>query len=257
MGLDKFNQELFEKNHVFLKRHIKARQSRKLLNKALTDMNNLIPRRMINSVQRLISLADDIEQVRPGKKDLSIFFLVTSIESVYTLSSSPFNNKQGLLIDFFSNYLVQEEQEYLFNRIKILSDGERQMYVSPISAENFALMLTGIRNQVAHEGNYWSFNFKKKENSSDIMCLFSSKLKKDEGSREITYQIGITYEILKDFCIKGLVRYIENYYEEVESSSQNLISWRIFLVHIRIISWVLRTTVVVLFFMPKLLIIPL
>lgn len=222
MRLDKFNKELFEKNHVFLKRHIKARQSRKLLNKALTDINNLIPRRMINSVQRLISLADDIEQVRPGKKDLSIFFIVTSIESVYTLSGSPLkNNKQGLLIDFFSNYLVQEEQEYLFSRIKILSDGERHVYINPISAENFALMLTGIRNQVAHEGNYWSFSFKKRENNTDIICLFNSKLKKDEGLREITYQVGITYERLKDFCIKGLIRYIENYYEEVENSTQN------------------------------------
>ena len=44
------------------------------------------PRRIMNQIKYLVSLANDIEKIRPARDSLRIVFLQTCIESLYKLS---------------------------------------------------------------------------------------------------------------------------------------------------------------------------
>ena len=209
------DNDLFNRNHCFFKQYISAKKSKDLLTKALNDEENFIPRRMLNSIQRLVTLAEDMDKIRPGKRSLSLFFLITCIEAVYTLNNSMLT-KQTMIIDFFTRFLSQEEKDFLFDRLAISKEEDDTFFINPVNAEMFALFLVAVRNNVAHEGDYSSIQFKAKENSCGVIYDVKAKLKKDEGNKELIYQIDFTYQRLKNLCVKGLIRYVENYYQQTE-----------------------------------------
>lgn len=68
----------------------------------------VVPRIMMNTVQRLFSLSDDMESVRPQKSALKIFFIVVCIESLYF--NANLNNglkKYEIIIDFFEKFILE------------------------------------------------------------------------------------------------------------------------------------------------------
>lgn len=58
----------------------------------------LIPRRMLNTVNRLVSVASDMEKIRPGKDIFKIIFLVTCVETLQQLSGKTEPKKNYYLI---------------------------------------------------------------------------------------------------------------------------------------------------------------
>ena len=50
------------------------------------DDKDKTPRRMMNQIQHLVSIADDIDQIRPGRDPLRIFFIKTCLEALCALS---------------------------------------------------------------------------------------------------------------------------------------------------------------------------
>ena len=50
------------------------------------DGKDKTPRRMMNQIQHLVSIANDIDQIRPGRDPLRIFFIKTCLEALCALS---------------------------------------------------------------------------------------------------------------------------------------------------------------------------
>ena len=61
----------------------------------------LIPRRMLNCVERLVSAAKDMEQIRRGKDIFKIVYLVTCVETLQKLKGRNDLDKKEMLFDFF------------------------------------------------------------------------------------------------------------------------------------------------------------
>lgn len=59
----------------------------------------LIPRRMLNCVERLVSAAKDMEQIRRGKDIFKIVYLVTCVETLQKLKGRNDLDKKEMLFD--------------------------------------------------------------------------------------------------------------------------------------------------------------
>lgn len=80
-----------------------------------------IPRRMLNTVERLVMAARDMEQIRRGKDVFKIVFLVTCVESLQNLIGYG-KSKRDQLFDFFENYVNDGDKEYIASHF--ILDGE-------------------------------------------------------------------------------------------------------------------------------------
>ena len=184
----------------------------------LNFKSDFAPRRMLNTVQRLVTLSDEMDTIRKGRRDLSIFFLVTCIEALYTFLPEHEQRiqKQEMVIKFFENYLNQSDKELIENSISISSVGDDDYFIENISISEFSLLLVSIRNNLAHEGIYWSFHFNDEDYSGQTLNIIKSKLVKDEGSREITYEVGLTYSKFRKACIRAFINFISDNFEKIK-----------------------------------------
>ncbi|WP_339303469.1 hypothetical protein [Paenibacillus sp. FSL R5-0519] len=185
----------------------------------LNYSQSLVPRRMLNTAQRLITLSDEIDIIRPGRRDLSIFFLITCIESLYGFIPAVKLKKQEIAIHFFENYFNQDDKKIIQESITISGINDEVYYKEEISMSEFALLMTAIRNNVAHEGVYWTFHFNEEDYDGRTLNLVKSKLKKDEGYNQITYEVGLTYRQFRNACIRACISLINDQFQKIKDSS--------------------------------------
>ncbi|ETT53910.1 hypothetical protein BSK66_12545 [Paenibacillus odorifer] len=188
------------------------------IDRNLDTSKDNIQRRTINNVQRLVALADEMILVKPGKWDLAIFFFLSCVESIYTLNRSRLK-KQEMIIDFFEKYVTDEEQDSIAKSIMIAD--ESIPYDYKITRERFSLLLTSIRNQVAHEGVYWNLYFiqEESEERTPIMNSFLAKSDKNSPARKIIFTNKMKFSELRDIFIKGFIRFITQH-ESINSLNQ-------------------------------------
>jgi hypothetical protein len=172
----------------------------------LGNSKDNIQRRTINNVQRLVSLADELTIVKPGKWDLAIFFLLSCVESIYGLNGLQMQ-KQEMVIDFFEKYVSADEHDFI--RKSIMIAGETVPYDYQITMERFSLLLISVRNLVAHEGVYWNLQFIHEEaDRIPIMHSFIAKPDKHSPVSKVLFTTTMKYSELRDIFIKGFIRFI-------------------------------------------------
>lgn len=120
-----------------------------------------------------------------------------------------------MIIDFYENYIEEEDKKLIQDNILVLNRVDEFSCLKNIMIEQFALLLISIRNAVAHEGIYWNLSFKGElEGDPNMVNVIKSKLKKDQGYEEITYDIGLKYTEFKRITIKGFISFINDYFEK-------------------------------------------
>jgi hypothetical protein len=180
------------------------------------DSETITPRIMINSVQRLVTLADDMDKVRPQKPALKVFFLAVCIESLYV--NAKFDKrfkKYEMIIDFFENYISQYDKDFIINRIRrSLADDKfvpGKTFDSKITMEIFSRIINEVRNTFVHQGDYWSFNLAQSNSDYALMQDIVIEEEKSKGKYERIYEIRLDYDNFKAICIRGFINFIINY----------------------------------------------
>lgn len=211
------NKELYDIHFGFFREFFKEdQQLDSFIREKLDYAGDNTIRRMLNNVQRLCTLSDEMEQIRPGRRDLSIFFVLTCIESLYSLSLGQTLQKQQMVIDFYRDHITSDDQKLIESKIKVLRLERQACSIGNISMEQFALLLLSIRNNVAHEGVYWSFHFKgESEGTSNVLNILNSKLKKDQGYQEITYEVGLKYSEFREITVKGFINFLNKHFSSI------------------------------------------
>lgn len=205
---------------------------------------NNVPRRMLNSVHRLITLADAMEDIRPGKDSLKVFHFVVCIETLFHLRDGHVPNKAPVVVDFFDNYLDTGDKQVILARFRRSLGDERyalrrlnhesepdylNRMQSPnrmntqITIEAFARIINEIRNCFAHEGDYWNFNFAKSDvrmmNSLTVGETRAEVAQKRNGvaqGLQRVYEVDLTYEQFKGACIRAFLQVIRTYLNEIK-----------------------------------------
>jgi len=109
---------------------------------------------LMHQTQRLVSIAIDIDQIRPKKQALQLAFLIISCENISKL----FHNYGG---DMQSKHYVKKFFEvFLSDQDKArLQAGFTTHAMQAMQVNQIVESLYSIRCDVVHEGKYWGFHF--------------------------------------------------------------------------------------------------
>lgn len=189
------------------------------------DETNNTPRRMMNQVQQLVSIATDISQIRPGRDPLQIFFIKTCLESLFKLSEIP-KNQKGLFYKKFAAQMSDEAKNYILTNFLIIDFEDeymRQQFAAThdLTIDDFFEIIKATRDIVAHEGNYWEMQFFAPDDSTwissletDREILKSYKYKCKKMMRSYGFRTTLVYDKFIHFFIETCIAYINTYIDE-------------------------------------------
>jgi hypothetical protein len=109
---------------------------------------------MMHQVQRLISIAEDLPQIRQGKESLQLMFLLICAENIAKMHAhyDDDGRSKEYVRRFFAQHVAANDQQTL----------ERSFTTHDFQAlalQQIVDALYGVRCDVVHEGNYWGFHF--------------------------------------------------------------------------------------------------
>lgn len=189
------------------------------------------PRRIMNQIVHLVSLANDIEKIRPARDSLRIVFLQTCIESIYKLSGDNGGKyKEKDRTNFYMDMLDEDGKQYILGNFKfsflepayMLDERGRLLFDKHgrdnLKIEDFALLLYKMRGMVLHEGDYWSMQFFAYDTDStwlvsietDKKILNFQEAKKDMPI-QYHFETTMQYEEFIHHFVKGCIRFLEEY----------------------------------------------
>lgn len=156
---------------------------------------------MMHQTQRLISLSDDMPQIRKGNEGLRLLFLLVCAENIAKLANNFDAEGQSKTYarNFFKWFLTTEEQENLCAGI---AHHDR----TPLSLLQAIDTLYDVRCDVVHEGKYWGFHF----NDGEIAML----------NTEPDVIVSLTLAHFRALVVHGCIRAIERYPQEPQQSVQ-------------------------------------
>ena len=118
---------------------------------------NHVAKIMMHQTQRLISIADDIPQIRRKRESLQLLFLMICAEHISKLHDD-FKGEgysKKYVRQFFDNFLSKSDKNELSKSFISIRVTPRQ----PLDLPKVVDLLYEVRCDVVHEGNYWGFHF--------------------------------------------------------------------------------------------------
>lgn len=109
---------------------------------------------MMHQAQRLISLADDMPQIRSHIDSLQLLFLLICGEHIGKLYDN-FDGEgrsRAYTRQFFETLVSEQDRQWL-------KKGFNHIDRTPMEIQEVADLLYDVRCDVVHEGNYWRFHF--------------------------------------------------------------------------------------------------
>ena len=149
------------------------------------DDRFFIPRRMLNCVERIVSAARDMDQIRRGKDIFKIIFLVTCVETLRKLSGEQDKRKVDLLFDFFERYTCKSDKEFICSHFRCEEDDTSSM---DVSFWRFISVINEYRNCATHEGEYWDICFHNDRDKTPLLVIVKARLNKGAPKTENCYQ---------------------------------------------------------------------
>lgn len=110
---------------------------------------------MMHQTQRLVSLADDIQQIRPNRESLQLLFFLICAEHIAKMHSNFEHDGQSRQFTrkFFNEFVLPRDQRHLVDNFR------RTRERSPLDLQEIVDLLYDVRCDVVHEGKYWGFSF--------------------------------------------------------------------------------------------------
>lgn len=175
----------------------------------LVDDSVFIPRRMVNTVERLVSAARDMDQIRRGKDIFKIVYLVTCVETLQKLKGSS-EQKKGMLFNFFMCYTAEDDKRYVADHF-VHNDEETKKGEN--SFEQFVGVLNEYRNCATHEGEYWNFCFMNSEDEYPRILSLNIDLEgyTPKNKKKHYFLSSLSYKDFEAVFIRTCIRFIEEY----------------------------------------------
>lgn len=173
-----------------------------------------IPQRMLNCVERMVSAARDMEQIRCGKDVFKIVFLVTCVETLQKLSGKD-EPKKDMLFDFFETFTSKDDKKYIANRFAHDDEEQIDSNNQENSFQQFVGVINEYRNCAAHEGDYWNYCFNNNSDKDEYPVLLVVKIDLEKYSRknkkEHCFRTQISYHEFEDIFVRTCIAYITRY----------------------------------------------
>ncbi|WP_018750860.1 hypothetical protein [Paenibacillus sanguinis] len=176
------------------------------------------PRRIVNNIARLITLADDQMKIRGGRYGIQIFFWMVCVEAIYNISKplNPKKDKITTIRKFFNESILREDQLFILDHITRSIVDYRWNYTKHLHMNIIANIFYFVRNDFVHEGSYSNFHFKSEDSSTTIMNSIVLKEFKDDVFEERIYDVNVTYSQMRDIIIRGCINFLNKHLESFE-----------------------------------------
>ena len=171
---------------------------------------DFIPRRMLNTVERLVTAARDMDQIRRGKDVFKVVFLVTCVETLQKLSGKS-GSKKDLLFAFFEDYTSEDDKRYISERFT--HNDEEGLEKTEDSFRQFIGALNEYRNCATHEGEYLDFCFNNNRNGYPMLLVLDIDLESfsPRNKKEHCFETLISYNDFESVFVRTCIRFIEVY----------------------------------------------
>lgn len=168
-----------------------------------------VPRRMLNTVERLVMAARDMEQIRRGKDVFKIVFLVTCVEAMQNLIGND-DSKIGQLFAFFENHTSDIDKAYIASHF--ILDNE-EVFSGYDGFKSFVGAINEYRNCAAHEGDYWDYCFNNNDDEYPLLVILKIDLEKFSRNNKIEhcFQTTISYKKFEEIFVRACIHFIQTY----------------------------------------------
>ena len=127
------------------------------------ENGSLEKRQMIFQVQRFVSLANDIDKIRPARDPLRVLFLKIGLDALSSLAGYASKKKKVFYSDFCKCF-SKEGTDYILNNFKLSSfddeyNGHSFEVYHDIDMNDFLNIIKTTRDAVAHDFTYWEMQF--------------------------------------------------------------------------------------------------
>ncbi len=179
---------------------------------------------MIQQIHRFVSLANDIDSVRPGRDSLRMLFIKVCMESLCKISEK---NKQDFFT-FFSDCFSKKGKEYILQNFKFtgisvpesLDTDKKLMFDThgsySLTISDFLEIIKAVRDNVVHDGDYWTMQFFARDKESICFVDFSCDDKVLPFQKKGEYNIfnfttTMQYDMFMFYFVEACVNFIKEY----------------------------------------------
>lgn len=177
-----------------------------------------IPSRMLICVERMVSAARDMDQIRKGKDVFKIVLLITCIETLQKLSGKE-GVKKDLILDFFESNTSLKDKNYIR---KHFARGTQGLYPNEDSFWQFVCVLNEYRNAAAHEGQYWETCFKNDKRRTPLSIIVKTQIDKSSPKTDCIFETTMSYYKFDKIFVRTCISFIMNYiirYEDIVNAA--------------------------------------
>lgn len=146
--------------------------------------------------QWLTNIADDIENIKPGRPALKIVFLIILAESVEKILNSKATSPRRAFKAFFSK-TNQDDRIMLLKGIRNFSTNSGNLRFNTILD-----ILYNLRNRVFHEGLYFDFHLNDKAEENMTQTTEGYAGNKFRKQRKVMLDIALSYNQLRDIVVR-------------------------------------------------------
>ena len=142
------------------------------------DWDDRKPRQMIFQVQRFVTLANEIDKIRPARDGLRILFLKCCMESLATLSGI----KNNVFSSEFASSFSDKGKKYILSNFSLSYytyeiKGREHEESYDLTMDDFLQIIKAMRNMVVHDGNYWEMQIFAYDEESVLLTHLETDLK--------------------------------------------------------------------------------
>lgn len=158
------------------------------------DVANHDAKIMMHQTQRLVSIADDLSNLRPGREALQLLFLMICVEHISKLHDGFTEDGQSkrYVKRFFAEFITEAAKDKLGK--SFVDNGSMPM--TALGIERAVDLLYSVRCDVVHEGKYWGFSFQNRQLPMVNVDPYVN--------------VYITIGELRDIIVKGCITAIED-----------------------------------------------
>ena len=123
------------------------------------DWDDRRPRRMFFQVQRFVTLATEIDKIRPARDGLRILFLKCGLESLTKLAGY---RDAKEFYPAFEQCFSEQGKTYILENFKLscIEYNEDKFELDcDLTLSEFFNVVKATRDMVVHDGNYWGMHF--------------------------------------------------------------------------------------------------
>ena len=195
------------------------------------DWDDRKPRQMLFQVQRFVTLATEIDKIRPARDGLRMLFLKCCMESLAKLSDM----KTTAFYNSFATLFSEEGKKHILDNFSLsfIEHSENGIEIDEsfdLSIDDILSIIKAMRDMVVHDGNYWELQIFAYNDDSTWLThietkepLLSKNTYANESKQLVTYHFETTlqYESFKYYFVEACINFINNYIDQLASKNRS------------------------------------